>query len=381
IWWFFVFIISLCACVLSIYEVYKKWERSPVIVNFANRGTPVDNIPFPAVTICPESKIAGEDKFNYSRLLLKKEKKTPLSLQDLHYKNYYHKTHKMTEWSLEDGYTNNGNILPYPRKTSSAAVNKGLNLKLFMPKNDLDYACKSPVQGYKVLLHAPTNIPRLSQEYFRVPLDQSVVAAIQPFMVTTSSAIKKYSPKKRGCYFEDERYLKYFQIYTSENCKLECLTNVTLDKCGCVNFFMPRENNTKICGTANVTCMEEVDSFSVALMAEECDCLPRCAALNYEVVTSQSNINWNQWIRSNKKLAHLNKTHVTSLTIYFQSDDFITSQRNEFYGPTDFLANFGGLLGLFTGFSVLSFMEILYFLSVRIFYNRRLFGKWAGPQT
>jgi amiloride-sensitive sodium channel len=72
---------------------------------------------------------------------------------------------------------------------------------------------------------------------------------------------------------------------------------------------------------------------------------------------------------------------MSSLTIFFKSNSFIRSQRHELYGPTDFLANFGGLLGLFTGFSVLSLMEILYFLSVRMICNTRLYGYWAGPQT
>ncbi|RZC36741.1 ASC domain containing protein, partial [Asbolus verrucosus] len=317
IWWFIVFCICLSACVLSIYEVYKKWEQSPVIVSLANRGTPVNAIPFPAVTICPESKIAGEDKFNYSNILWKRENQIPLTQQDIHYQDF-HKSDNATNWSLEGGYTSDAG---YPRRTFSAAVSKGLRFNIFLPDDDLDLACISPVRGYKILVHAPTDIPLLGEEYIRVPLSQSVVVAIQPYMITTSSSIKKYSPKKRGCYFQEERYLKYFQTYTAESCKLECLTNFTLEFCGCVHFFMPRENDTKICGSANITCMEKVDSTSAVYTDEDCDCLPRCSDLNYEVSITY---------------------YMTSLTFYFQSDDFITSQRNEFYGPTDFLANFGG---------------------------------------
>ncbi|XP_044256465.1 pickpocket protein 28-like [Tribolium madens] len=73
--------------------------------------------------------------------------------------------------------------------------------------------------------------------------------------------------------------------------------------------------------------------------------------------------------------------YVSSLTIYFKSNDFITSVRNELYGPIDFVANFGGLLGLFTGFSILSLMEIIYFLSVRILCNKVLYRKWAGKDS
>lgn len=71
IWWVIVFSICLAICVYSIYGVYKKWEGSPVIVNFANQGTPIYKIPFPAVTICPESK-SNQVFFSYTKIMKKK---------------------------------------------------------------------------------------------------------------------------------------------------------------------------------------------------------------------------------------------------------------------------------------------------------------------
>lgn len=41
---------------------------------------------------------------------------------------------------------------------------------------------------------------------------------------------------------------------------------------------------------------------------------------------------------------------------------FIAQQRAELYGMIDFIANMGGLLGLFTGVSIISFIEIVYFV-------------------
>lgn len=75
------------------------------------------------------------------------------------------------------------------------------------------------------------------------------------------------------------------------------------------------------------------------------------------------------------------RMHLSKLVLYFRTSQFVTSKRHELYGFTDFLANFGGLLGLFTGFSALSLMELLYFLSIRMFCNLRLYGKWYGPDN
>lgn len=54
---------------------------------------------------------------------------------------------------------------------------------------------------------------------------------------------------------------------------------------------------------------------------------------------------------------------------------FIASERNELYGNMDFLASCGGLLGLFMGFSFISIVEILYYLSLRLFCNILNIGK------
>jgi hypothetical protein len=49
----------------------------------------------------------------------------------------------------------------------------------------------------------------------------------------------------------------------------------------------------------------------------------------------------------------------------FKEDEFFFTRRSELYGWTDFIANFGGLLGLFLGVSILSIVEIIYFISFR----------------
>lgn len=54
--WMFAFIISFIGCTLMIHKIFEKWQSTPVIVSFAEKSTSVWEIPFPAVTICPETK-------------------------------------------------------------------------------------------------------------------------------------------------------------------------------------------------------------------------------------------------------------------------------------------------------------------------------------
>lgn len=50
---------------ILIKETWDKWQDTPVIVSFSEKSTPVWAIPFPAVTICPETK-ARVDIFNFT---------------------------------------------------------------------------------------------------------------------------------------------------------------------------------------------------------------------------------------------------------------------------------------------------------------------------
>lgn len=90
-------------------------------------------------------------------------------------------------------------------------------------------------------MHLPNTIPMLKRQYFQVPLDNAVLAVIQPKMMTTSVAVKKFSPIDRECFFPSEKPLKYFKFYNPDNCRFECLTNYTLNYCECVHFYMPRK--------------------------------------------------------------------------------------------------------------------------------------------
>ena len=62
---------------------------------------------------------------------------------------------------------------------------------------------------------------------------------VQPRIMTTSDGLRSYNPQIRQCYFQGERYLRFFQVYTQRNCEVECLTNFTFTECGCVGLYMP----------------------------------------------------------------------------------------------------------------------------------------------
>lgn len=57
---------------------------------------------------------------------------------------------------------------------------------------------------------------------------------------------------------------------------------------------------------------------------------------------------------------------MSQLSILYKEHGFISSTRSELYSQTDFIANCGGLLSLFTGISLLSCVEMLYYCTLRL---------------
>lgn len=181
-----------------------------------------------SVNYCTEffSEIITEEGFCYTFNVLDASE---LFRDDILAKDFEYLKHNKssTNWTLEDGYsTTDSETFPY--RVLGPGAKAGLNVVLKLSDFDLDYMCRGPVQGFKILLHTPGEMPRVSQQFFRIPLEQEVVVSVKPNMITTSEGLADYLPERRQCYFNNERYLKFFKVYTQANCELECLANFTL---------------------------------------------------------------------------------------------------------------------------------------------------------
>lgn len=198
-----------------------------------------------------------------------------------------------TEWSLDTGYLGNATWASHPERTPTSGILAGLRISLPFNLFDIDILCKSNSQGAKIVFHAPGDIPNLSKQYFRISPNQEMIMSVKPNMMITSEQLHAYDPKRRQCYFQDERPLHFFRRYTQVNCELECLTNYTVQQCGCVKFAMPRNKSTRICGLKSMECYKKaaIELFNPyegdLYFLNNCDCIPACTSLSYEVESSQ----------------------------------------------------------------------------------------------
>lgn len=135
----------------------------------------------------------------------------------------------------------------YPRRSFSTREEAGLIVYLRTFKQDIEYVCRGPFQGFRIVLSTPGQTIKMFRESIQIPFSENAVVSVKPTSTHTSKKLYHLEPEKRECFFDDERYLRFFKFYAKHNCEVECLTNFTLRECGCVKFSMPSKYNSHSC--------------------------------------------------------------------------------------------------------------------------------------
>lgn len=252
----------------------------------------------------------------------------------------------VTNWSFEDGYRDKFSETEYPIRVFNANQGAALVLMISLFEEDLDYICKGPIQGFKVILHAPGQTIKATRHTFRVPLSEMAEISIKARLITTSEGLRSYKPFQRKCFYQSERKLRFFKYYSQYNCEAECLANFTHIECGCVKFSMTSkkltfiftrinsefstvtfiivdlqgDKNTKICGAGSIKCYQEAEK---KLLGEDvidglkdhiaksfryrCNCLPACTSIVYDAEIDRAKFDWRAAIKNYKMRPELSK--------------------------------------------------------------------------
>lgn len=259
--------------------------------------------------------------------------------------------------------------------------------------------CGGGVQGFTIVFHPPNELPQVDKQFLYVSLGKAVMFTIKPEKIVPQDKIESYSPIQRNCYYNSDRKLKFFHEYTQYNCELECLSNFTLAKCGCVHFSMPRSNGTKLCGPQKDRCRKHAqdDAFKLNIHYTQCSCLSSCFELwynahasqaDFELIKTYSKMDYKPNYDINKYLRHFASTICrmfgefkcsvllcsaifSNVRVSFKDESFSVIKRADRYGLLEFISSSGALAGLFLGASLLSLVELIYFFTLRIFLSRR----------
>ncbi|XP_047022622.1 pickpocket protein 28-like [Helicoverpa zea] len=293
--------------------------------------------------------------------------------------SYLSSTRPSQNWSIERGYLSGFDSQEvYPIRGLASDTRATVTIKFQQRLDDHDGLCHGPSPGFQVHVQHPAEWPQTSLYTQTLNVNEQAVLALSFSIMNTSEALRSYRPELRQCYFPGERQLKYFKIYTAKNCRVECLANITLELCECVPFYLPHNDSDQICGVTYKLCTEAAEETMAQREAnvdapDRCKCLESCNAITYDsqlLRTGRYQDIWNPSLQGNNFYEtlpqNLSGVHYSELKVFYKSPQFISMRRSELFGVTDFLANCGGLLGLFLGFSFLSLVEIIYFFTLRL---------------
>lgn len=139
-------------------------------------------------------------------------------------------------------------------------------------------------------IHSPDDLPfKLNSEtVFAISNAVHFEILVTPVVVKSDESLKNLDHVDRSCYFENERKLRFFKIYTMRNCEIECFSNFTQSFCNCTPFDVPRSSSDRVCSIFDVWCMKDLQNrfedpaaSSGATLMSTCRCLTTCDSISY----------------------------------------------------------------------------------------------------
>uniref|UniRef100_A0A2H1VM38 SFRICE_025969 n=1 Tax=Spodoptera frugiperda TaxID=7108 RepID=A0A2H1VM38_SPOFR len=261
--------------------------------------------------------------------------------------------------------------------------------------------------SYDVYIHGPQEVPDISTKFQRSAKGYYMKLYVTALTVYTSPEAAKLSVNQRRCRFPHENNLKHNSIYTYTMCRMECRIRLCLKYCRCIPHFYRRIGDEQLCDVEGLHCLSKYkdelyrlqDSSGKKVM---CGCYPLCDDVNYvlqsnpvieltdDLMISNRRRLWppetqealemrfRPFVRSLRVVGKsgIGKIVKEALQEWFLGTNLqwgmvtyprMRYRRDIIFGFTDVLVAVGGMAGLFLGCSVLSFMEIVYFLTLRLF--------------
>ncbi|XP_052863169.1 sodium channel protein Nach-like [Anopheles cruzii] len=169
----------------------------------------------------------------------------------------------------------------------------------------------------------------------------------------TTDDAQQLSIGQRKCIFPEEKKLQFYQdAYTFSGCMKECRIAKSLQFCKCAPPFYAPIRSIPLCTVAQFGCLSE-HSANITSISSCQDCELGCLNTVYD-------------IEKYSKIMKTEEEHQEAqVTIEYLTWPIIRYKREVLFGWVDLLVSFGGIAGLFLGFSLLSGVELLYFFTMR----------------
>ncbi|XP_014243210.1 sodium channel protein Nach-like isoform X2 [Cimex lectularius] len=212
----------------------------------------------------------------------------------------------------------------------------------------------------KYYIHSPYEIPDVNDKYFVVIQNMERDTSFRFQEMVASEDLRRLDPMQRQCRFVDEP-LEGDKFYSYNLCMMNCRKRVAVGLCGCMPYFYIKGDGAKLCDVKGLACLSKYKERIVRLREEDgrrihCNCLFQCEYTSF-YIDKDAQRQWSYPVPSNIRyrwaIEHYSKTR---------------QKRDIIFGFEDLLVSLGGTAAFFLGCSVLSFVELAYFFTLRLFW-------------
>ncbi|EDW33593.1 GL11823 [Drosophila persimilis] len=417
--WLLISLVMFSCAVAMAHTFYVDFRSNPTRMNVESDFTPLSNLYFPPVTICPEvlfnmqkSKAfletlrlpEGADVARIQRQLhifygfmLDDERfadqdieqmESVLTLNNLTleqfvehlrwdcreilYRCRYHGKIINCSELFQLSKTFFGNCCSFNLRQQGlnftaqrAAGGLGSGLSVILRYQDDNY---DPFQSYsygvKLLIQETNAFPSAHAVSKFVSFNTEVFAALRPEETFCAAAVKALAIEERNCVFGNEFHLRYFPDYVYPNCELNCRVTNMVKFCGCHTYFFDfNRTRDRICSFRDIPCL--VDNFANIITRErstQCYCPLTCEHFDYDVQISNFPLYPNMPVVDPFYSGIAKNDGI--LHVFINSISYRRIRQDLLSNMVTLVSNLGSAFSLFVGMSMLSVVEILYYFSI-----------------
>ncbi|XP_058975849.1 pickpocket protein 19-like, partial [Musca domestica] len=269
----------------------------------------------------------------------------------------------------EEGRERQKNDAKYPWRTGSAGPQSALTVKVLI--NRENHYSSEVEKGILVMVSEPKVWHR---EPFFIPENTDTTVGIDPTIYFYDENTRSLTSAQRQCVFHDEHHLHDFKVlegfdYMIENCHAECHRGYLEKYCNCTMDILFPPGQYKPCRVTDLVCLARNNDYFRYTHQEgadeyvrqthtgmKCKCFNNCYSLQYMTYVRPTFLPPD--VRGNKSYVDLD--------IHFRSETMMVYCTNLVFSWIDLMVAFGGIAGLFMGCSLISAVEVFYFLFIQI---------------
>ncbi|XP_006813344.1 epithelial sodium channel subunit alpha-like [Saccoglossus kowalevskii] len=272
-----------------------------------------------------------------------------------------------------------GYIDPYWTTSFSGPI-YGLSLQLFIEQDEYIKGYTA-IAGARIVIHDQDKMPFPEDNGFTIAPGAATSIGIRKVLISRepdpySDCVEEGDSDYTNIYMDS-----YDVGYSVQACMKACYQSEVINNCGCADPLYPFPYGVyEACKTSNSTQMycKALVEYDYSTDGLECDCPQACSDVGFTTETSSAMWPANSYKEtllnylkgSNKKLESLvgddlkNGTNSVSenllrVDIYYQELNYEVIEQEPAYLFSDLGSDFGGLIGLWIGVSILTCFEFL----------------------